>query len=79
MFELSNTFISLPTELIDSEVNDWLKRLTELFEMDRGCLAQIDYANGDLVITHEWDRPGTPPLPGRIVKEMFPWLHERDT
>ena len=42
MFELSNTFISLPTELIDSEVNNWLKRLTELFEMDRGCLTQID-------------------------------------
>jgi len=77
MFELSKAFINLPTELIDSEVNNWLKRLTELFEMDRGCLTQIDHVNGDLIITHEWDRPGVPALPGRIVKEMFPWLHEQ--
>jgi formate hydrogenlyase transcriptional activator len=77
MFELSTTFISLPIELIDTEVNNWLQVLTELFDMDRGCLAQIEYPSGDLVITHEWDRPGTPPLPGRIVQAMFPWLHER--
>lgn len=76
MFDLSKAFINVPTELIDNKVNEWLKRLSELFEMDRCCLTQIDHANGDLIITHEWNRPGTPPLPGIIVKEMFPWLHE---
>src|SRR6185369_15557624 len=31
----------------------------------------------DLIITHIWQRPDVSPHPGKIAKELFPWIHER--
>jgi len=62
---------------MDREVEKWLQQLCESFRMDRASLTQVDSGNGDLIITHAWQRPGVTPHPGRMVKEVFPWLHER--
>lgn len=77
MFELSKTFINLPTELLNTEVVNWLQTVCELFGMDRASLTQIDPETDDLIISHAWQRSGIAPHPGKIVKEVFPWLHER--
>lgn len=76
--ELSRTFINLPAAQVDREVENWLKRLVEIFEMDRGSLAQLDSADESLTLTHVWQRPGiAPSYSGKLLKEVFPWLHQR--
>lgn len=77
MSELSSTFINLPSEQMDGVVETWLSRLAEIFDLDRATLTEIDFPNEELITTHFWQRPGLPPRPGKIVKDMFPWLHDR--
>jgi len=77
MFELSRTFINLSAEMVDREVENWLGRLCEMFDMDRASFTERDFASGDLIITHIWQRPDVSPHPGKIAKELFPWIHER--
>jgi transcriptional regulator with GAF, ATPase, and Fis domain len=62
---------------VDAEVENWLKRLVEMFGMDRASFTQRDFVNGDLIITHVWQRPGIPTHPGKMARELFPWMHER--
>lgn len=77
MSELSSTFINLPSDQMDGVVEHWLSRLAEIFGLDRATLTQLEFPDGELVTTHFWQRASLPPRPGKIVKEMFPWLYER--
>jgi len=77
MFELSSAFINLSVEKVDREIEKWLRRIGELFDMDRATFTAVDPANGDLFITHIWQKPGVSPHPGRNAKVLFPWIHER--
>jgi formate hydrogenlyase transcriptional activator len=73
---ISRAFINLSPTLVDGEIENCLRRLAEGFDTDRAFIAEFDVATGSLIVTHSFDRPGIPPNPGRIVKEMFPWLYE---
>jgi formate hydrogenlyase transcriptional activator len=75
--ELSETFINIPPAVVDGEIENGLRRIVEWYGTDRAALAEVDIATGILIVTHRWDRPGIPPNPERVVKEMFPWLYER--
>lgn len=77
MSELSSAFINLPSEQMDSVVEHWLKRVVETLDVDRGSLTQIDFPTEDLIVSHFWQRPGLSPHPGRVLGQMFPWLHKR--
>ena len=75
--EISETFINLSPALVDGAIENCLKRLVEEFDIDRATLTEVDIATESLIATHRWDRPGIPPDPGNIVKDMFPWLFEQ--
>ena len=71
---LSARFINLPTDRADSEITSGLELLVEALDTDRASLAQFDPLTGDLVVTHNWARPGIPKFGERLVKGTLPWL-----
>jgi formate hydrogenlyase transcriptional activator len=74
---LSSRFINLPPDRVDKEINFGLEVLVEALDTDRASLAQFDPATGDLVVTHNWARPGIPPFKDRLVKGTLPWFEEQ--
>jgi len=74
---LSARFINLPPDQVDSEITSGLEVLVEALDTDRGSLGEFDPPTGDLVITHNWARPGIPPFRERLVKGVLPWLEAR--
>ncbi len=71
---LSSRFINLPTDRVDGEITSGLEVLVEALDTDRASLAQFDPETGDLVVSHNFSRPGIPPFQGRLVKGTLPWL-----
>jgi len=71
---LSATFISLPSDQIDQEIEKGLETIVTTLGSDRASLAQLDAAHGELRITHSWSAPGIPPTPKDNVKDVFPWI-----
>jgi formate hydrogenlyase transcriptional activator len=74
---LSGKFINLPADRLDQEITCGLQALVECLDNDRAHLGQIDPANGDIVVTHFWCRPGFSPFETRILKGSLPWLEAR--
>ncbi len=74
---LSATFIDLPSDQIDQEIENGLETIATTLGSDRAALKQLDPANGELRITHYWCAPGIPPSPKGNVKGLFPWIHDQ--
>jgi signal transduction histidine kinase len=75
--DLSASFVRVPVEEIDAEIERWLERVVLAMGVDRSTLLQIDPADGGLYVTHQWARPGLS-APDRGVRTnaavSFPWL-----
>jgi signal transduction histidine kinase len=74
--ELSATFVNLPANQVDSQIESALCRLVEFLEVDRGDLAEVLVDRKQLVITHSYHMPGVPPQPRTIVDDQLPWYAE---
>jgi PAS domain S-box-containing protein len=71
--ELSATFVNLPADQVDTQIDAALRRLVELLGLDRGGLAEVLADQKQLVITHSYNLPGTPPNARIILNEQLPW------
>jgi formate hydrogenlyase transcriptional activator len=71
---LSATFINMPSDLIDEEIEKGLETIVTTLGTDRASLAQLDSSPADLRITHSWSAPGIPPTPKGSLKDVFPWI-----
>ena len=71
---LSATFINLPSDQIDQEIESGLEIIVTTLGTDRAGLAQLSAVDGDLKITHSWSAPGIPPSPKGNLKDVFPWI-----
>jgi hypothetical protein len=60
MFRLSKTFIDLPVDPIDSELNNGLKALADVLDLDRVSINLLDSDKKSRTITHSWAGPGIP-------------------
>ncbi|MEM8865684.1 MAG: PAS domain S-box protein [Planctomycetota bacterium] len=60
LINLSTRFINLPTEQIDEGLQDALRRIGEFIGVDRCFIYNIDDAEGEISLTHEWVAPGAP-------------------
>ncbi len=69
--ELAAAFVRVPAPDIDSEIDDWLRRIVEFFDADRSSLAQLTPQG--LLITHSWARAGYELSTG-IGEQALPWL-----
>ena len=70
---LSNTFINLPVDDIYEEINNGLRDLAEVLELDRISINLLDPDKKRTTITHSWAGPGIPPAPSGEISELFPW------
>ncbi len=73
LISMSLTFISLPADQVDGQIQDGLRRVAEFLKCDRAVLTQAN-SDGKLVATHSYAVPGFPPLPNVIIDEAFPSL-----
>jgi len=77
---VSTSFINLPSEQIDSGINDALKLIGDFTGIDRSYVFQISKNRHEMSNTHEWCAKGVEPqihrLQGMPVSEL-PWLYER--
>jgi signal transduction histidine kinase len=71
--ELSATFVNLPADQVDSQIEAALRRLVGFLRVDRGGLAELLADRKQLVITHSYHLPGVPPQPRTVVDEQLPW------
>ncbi|HEV3237505.1 MAG TPA: hypothetical protein VGZ25_10985, partial [Gemmataceae bacterium] len=71
--ELSASFVNLPANQVDAEIETAMRRLVEFLGVDRGGFAELLIEQKQLVITHSYHRPGVPPNPRTILDEQFPW------
>jgi len=73
--DLASLFVNLDSDLIDGAIQDAQQRLVEALDVDRSTLFQFSHAEGTLVFTHYWSRPGLPPPRlDVLVAESFPWV-----
>jgi signal transduction histidine kinase len=76
--ELSATFVRLPPEQVDQELTQWLLRIGLFLKIDRSTLAQVNSANGEVLVTHQWAREGVRENPiGLKTAQVMPWLTGR--
>jgi PAS domain S-box-containing protein len=71
--ELSATFVNLPANQVDSQIELALQRLVLFLGVDRGGLAELLVDQNQLVITHSYNLPGAPSQPRMILDEQLPW------
>jgi formate hydrogenlyase transcriptional activator len=77
MSRLSKTFIHLPADRIDSEINNGLKEVGEVLDLDRVAIILTELKENRGTVTHWWVRAGIPPAPVGNINERFPWLADR--
>jgi len=72
--ELAAAFVRVAAPDVDSEIDNWLKRLVEFFDADRDSLTQLTPQG--LLVTHSWARPGYELATG-TDEAALPWLAAR--
>ena len=78
LFDLSSSFINLPPEQVDREIEDVQRRVCEVLAVDLSALWEVTAAGGaPLKLTHFYSSQEDllPPMRGMSAQEYFPWLH----
>ncbi len=76
--DLSSEFVNLDSPLVDSAIEEALRRLSDVLDVDRAALGEVSAANGTLLATHVWRRHGSPELqPPVAVATLYPYGLQR--
>ena len=79
LMKISSKFVNLPTDQIDTEIEDAQRLICECLNIDMSTLWQ--WADGlphELLLTHVYIPPGGPERPERLdALEHFPWVSEK--
>src|SRR4051812_16709928 len=75
--DLSATFVNVPADLVDVQIEHALERLVEFLRIERSSFGQITQDNRAILVTHSFVAPGYPPLPPMILDEDLPWYAEQ--
>jgi signal transduction histidine kinase len=74
---LSATFIHLLATEVDDHIERGLQVLVEYLDIDRSSLAQFSDDGNELLVTHSYTRPPTPPYPKVNIAPLLPWYTEK--
>jgi signal transduction histidine kinase len=76
--EMMGALLSVPTELLNAEIERQLGRALRNFKLDRGSVTEVVPETGVMRITHAWARGGlVPPPKGSEAVLAVPWLVSR--
>ncbi len=74
---ISTRFINLPSSEIDQEIDNLLRRVGELEQVNRSYVFQFDHDTASMSNTHEWCAAGIEPQIKKmqaLSTGLFPWL-----
>ena len=76
---LSARFVNIPPDQVDSEIDDGLQKVLELFQVDRCALLQLLPDKSSWQITHIASSDHVPPRPAgvELPRSLFPWAYEK--
>lgn len=77
LFDVSASFVNLPLQEIDGQIQRSLQRLGRYLGIDRSSLAQFSEDKRDMVVTHCYVASGILPFPPVIVDGQLPWYSEQ--
>lgn len=73
--DLSASFVNLPSEKIDSQIDDSLKKLVEFLGNDRSTLVEFEDDADRVLVTHSYSVPDCETFPlGPFPRERLPWF-----
>ena len=81
--EISATFANIPAKEVDREIKDILRRVAEMFGLERGSVMQYSKDLGQIHATHSWAREGLPEFfalsegGAFLSNRYFPWVAEK--
>jgi len=70
---LSATFIHLPADRVDSQIERGLQQIVEFLGIERSGVAQFSESGRRLTATHDYAVPGYPRTPSANLVDVFPW------
>jgi PAS domain S-box-containing protein len=70
---LSATFINLPADRVDDQIQRGLQQIVEFLGIERSTLAQFSEDGGELLVTHSYTVPGVAPFPQVNLAALLPW------
>ena len=73
---LSSTIVNTPFTELDHRIEDALRRLVEVLDVDRAAFGEIA-DNGTVMLTHFYVLPGVPTCPRTITDRQMPWWSDR--
>lgn len=82
LFVMSSTFINLPADEIDKQINWGIEQICRFLNIERGCLFQVDKDNEKAYVSHIWSIDGVEMKYDEAMRslyfsfERFPWLSE---
>jgi len=74
--DLSAKFVGIPSEALDLEIQEALRRICETLGLDRSVLGQPD-RSGEPQFTHLWTRPECPLNPPGPPARVVPWCTQQ--
>lgn len=77
---VSTNFINLPSDQIDTGINDALKLIGDFSQVDRSYIFEISQNGNEMNNTHEWCAQGIDPQIHRlqgVPTSDLPWFYER--
>jgi PAS domain S-box-containing protein len=77
--DISARFVNLPSDRIESEIDDTNHRICELLDIDRATLWQVSEEDpGMLLLTHLYQPQGITTPPDRMnARDFFPWTVQK--
>lgn len=72
--DLSAYFNDVPTQAIDSAIEDGLARIVKNLDVDRSTLFRLRVQSGRLEATHSYAAEGVPPIPHYQVRQSNFWM-----
>ena len=80
IFNLSTNFIYLPSDEIDSGINDVLSIIGQYSNIDRSYVFLLDESNTTISNTHEWCAAGVEPFIEKmqnLTEDDLPWFFDK--
>jgi PAS domain S-box-containing protein len=76
---LSARFVNIPSDRVDSEIEDGLRQILEFFQVDHCALLRTLPGKTSWLITHVASSDFVPPVPAGIElpRSIYPWAYEK--